>query len=63
MVVDNVGPHRVKTVDGLCEILFSYLGAQQYVARVDAVAALFDQLYDMEAVLGLDDLRHFPWGR
>lgn len=57
LVVD-VGPYRVEPLPGLIEVIGRNLGAQKDVAAIDAVAALLDELDDMESILRLDNLGH-----
>ena len=57
-LVHDVGAHAVEACDSIHEIFFGNLGAQEYVACVDAVAALLNKLYYVEAVFGLYDFRH-----
>ena len=54
MFVDYVGVNRIKSGHGLGEVFLGYFRAQKDMTGVDSVATLFDKLYDMEAILGLN---------
>ena len=58
LAVQDVGAHAVQARQGVGQVLVAHTGAQQDVARVDAVAAFLDELDDMVAIVGLDDVAH-----
>ncbi len=57
-LVDEVGAERVEAQHGVGEVFLGHARTQQYVAHVDTVAALLDELDYVVAILGLDNLRH-----
>ena len=54
----DVVAHRVQSRQCVGQVLVAHLGTEQDVTCVDAIAALLDKLDDVEAVVGLDNVRH-----
>ncbi len=57
--VHDIAAEAVEARDGVLKVLIGYLGAQQDVARIDAVASFFDKLDDMKSEFGFDNLGDF----
>ena len=57
--VHDVAAETVEARDGILKVLVGHLGTQQNVARIDSVAALFDELDDVKSEFGFDNLGDF----